>query len=213
MRITEIREKTVPIASDIRNAVVDFSKMTVSVVAISTDIFRNGKPLTGYGFNSNGRYAQGGIIRDRIIPRLMAAAPADLLTDDRSNFDPFKCLKVMMANEKPGGHGERTVAVGTIDMALWDLVAKIEQKPLYQLLAERYRNGQYDKEVYVYAAGGYYYPGKDLKGLQDECKSYLDMGFETCKMKVGGASFSEDIRRIEGSFRRSWEVELLLPWM
>ena len=74
----------------------------------------------------------------------------------------------MMKNEKPGGHGERSVAVGVLDMAVWDAVAKIEGKPLYRVLAERYRGGEIDERVFVYAAGGYYYPDKGLKGLQDE---------------------------------------------
>lgn len=199
MKIKNISEKTINIGSPIRNAVIDFSTMTISVVAIETDIIRNGKPLIGYGFNSNGRYAQGGIINDRLIPRISKAEPSELLNEQGTNFDPFKCLKIMMKNEKPGGHGERSVAVGTIDMAIWDLVAKIEGKPLYKVLSDRYNNGEFDEKVYVYAAGGYYYPGKEITGLQDEFKSYLDMGFDACKMKVGGASFNEDIRRIEAA--------------
>jgi len=199
MQITAIHEKTVPIASEIRNAVIDFSSMTVSVVAVVTDVVREGQPLVGYGFNSNGRYAQGGILRDRLIPRLLGAQPETLLDDSGENFDPCKCWDVMMTNEKPGGHGERSVAVGTLDMALWDLVAKIEDKPLYKLLAERYRGGRFDSEVYVYAAGGYYYPGKDLRALQDEFRRYLDMGFNACKMKIGGASLAEDLQRIEAA--------------
>jgi L-alanine-DL-glutamate epimerase-like enolase superfamily enzyme len=173
--------------------------MTISIVAIETDIIRNGKPLIGYGFNSNGRYAQGGIIKDRILPRIYKAQEKELLNKDGSNFDPFKCLHVMMKNEKPGGHGERSVAIGTIDMAIWDLVAKIENKPLYKVLAERYNNGDCDQNVYVYAAGGYYYPGKDIQGLQDEFKNYLNMGFSACKMKVGGAPMREDLKRIEAA--------------
>jgi L-alanine-DL-glutamate epimerase-like enolase superfamily enzyme len=61
----------------------------------------------------------------------------------------------MMSNEKPGGHGERSVAVGTIDMAVWDAVAKVAGKPLFRLLAER-RGRTADPRVFVYAAGGYY---------------------------------------------------------
>jgi L-alanine-DL-glutamate epimerase-like enolase superfamily enzyme len=201
MKITAIHEKTVPIASDIRNAVIDFSAMTVSVVVIMTDVIRAGKPVMGFGFNSNGRYAQGGILRERVIPRLLKASPDIILTDDKTNVDPLKCRSVMMTNEKPGGHGDRSVAVGTVDMALWDLVAKIENKPLYKLLAERYRKGVFDQEVFVYAAGGYYYSGKDLIQLQDEFRSYLDMGFTSCKMKIGGASLDEDIRRIEAALK------------
>ncbi len=199
MKITGIAERVVPIQSDIRNAFIDFSQMTVSVVGIRSDITRAGKPLIGYGFNSNGRYSQSGLLRDRFIPRLLNAPPAALLTDGGENFDPVKAWDIMMANEKPGGHGERSVAVGVLDMALWDLAAKIEGLPLYRLLGERYRDGQVDEEVFVYAAGGYYYPGKDLGALQAELKSYLDMGYNTVKIKIGGASLDEDRRRIEAA--------------
>jgi len=199
MKITHILEQTAPMASDIRNAVIDFSQMTTSCVAVVTDVVVEGKPVIGYGFNSNGRYAQGGILRERIIPRLMKAAPEELITDDGRNLCPFKAQKVMMANEKPGGHGERCVAVGTVDMALWDAVAKIEGLPLYQLLANRYRSSPIEKKVYVYAAGGYYYPGKGLDGLRNEFRGYLDLGYEACKMKIGGATLKEDLSRIEAA--------------
>jgi D(-)-tartrate dehydratase len=89
------------------------------------------------------------------------------------------------------------VAVGTIDMAVWDAVAKIEGKPLFQLLAERHGNGTPNPRVFVYAAGGYYYPGKDDAKLKAEMQSYLDRGYSVVKMKIGGASLAEDCRRIE----------------
>jgi len=138
MKITEIREKTFPISSPIRNAYIDFSKMTLSLVAVVTDVVRDGKRVVGYGFNSNGRYGQGTLMRERFIPRLLEADPKSLVTEDGSNLDPHKVWNCMYTNEKPGGHGERSVAIGTIDMAVWDCVAKIEDKPLFQLLAERY---------------------------------------------------------------------------
>jgi L-alanine-DL-glutamate epimerase-like enolase superfamily enzyme len=197
MRIVEIREMVTGIDSTIRNAYIDFSKMTVSVVAVVTDVVRDGHPVVGYGFNSNGRYAASGLLRERFIPRLHDANPGDLLTDDESNLDPHKIWSVMMTGEKPGGHGERSVAVGTVDMAIWDAVAKIEEKPLWRLLAERYREGDADERVWVYAAGGYYQPGKDLSALQDEMRSYRDMGYRTVKMKIGGAPLSDDLKRIE----------------
>ncbi len=113
-----------------------------------------------------------------------------------------------MQNEKPGGHGERSVAVGTIDMAVWDAVAKIEDKPLYQVLADRYRNGQADDKVWVYAAGGYYYPGKDNSALQNELKGYKDMGYDVVKMKIGGASLDDDLARIEAALEVAGEGKL-----
>jgi L-alanine-DL-glutamate epimerase-like enolase superfamily enzyme len=197
MKIVEIREKTVSIASSIANAYIDFSKMTCSVVAVITDVVREGKPVIGYGFNSNGRYGQGSLMRERIIPRVMEADPKTLVDKINENLDPFRIWDTMLKNEKPGGHGERSVAVGTIDMAIWDAVAKIAGKPLYRLLADRYREGIADSKVFVYAAGGYYYPGKDLTALKNEMKKYRDMGYTVVKMKIGAASLDEDIRRID----------------
>ncbi len=197
MKIVELKEVTKPIASPIRNAYIDFSKMTLSLVAVVTDVIRNGKPVVGFGFNSNGRYGQGSLIRERFRPRLLDADPATLLDPNRDNLDPQRIWTCLMNNEKPGGHGERSVAVGTIDMAVWDAVAKIEGKPLFQLLAERYGDGQPQRKVFVYAAGGYYYPGKDHRALQDEMQSYLDRGYTVVKMKIGGAPLAEDLARIE----------------
>ncbi|MES2562860.1 MAG: mandelate racemase/muconate lactonizing enzyme family protein [Pseudomonadota bacterium] len=197
MKITAIHSTVAPIASAIRNAYIDFSKMTASVVAVVTDVVRDGKPVVGYGFNSNGRYAQAGLLTERFIPRVMQADPPSLIADDGANLDPHRIWAAAMANEKPGGHGERSVAVGVIDMAVWDAVAKIEGKPLYRLLAERYNNGVVDDKVFVYAAGGYYYPGKNLQVLKDEMRKYLDLGYSVLKMKIGGESLADDLKRIE----------------
>lgn len=196
MRITDVVEITQPIASPIRNAYIDFSKMTTSLVAVVTDVVRDGRRVVGYGFNSNGRYGQGGLIRERFRSRLLEADPDSYLNDAGSNFDPDKLWNLMMANEKPGGHGERSVAVGTLDMAIWDAVAKIEEVPLFHLLAEK-KGVKANPRVFVYAAGGYYYPGKDLSALRKEMRSYLDRGYNVVKMKIGGASLAEDQRRIE----------------
>src|SRR5579872_5939789 len=196
MRIVDIREVTLPIASAIANAYIDFSKMTLSLVAVVTDVVRDGRTVVGYGFNSNGRYGQGGLIRERFAPRLMQADPASLLDDSGDNLDPDRVWSTLMRNEKPGGHGERSVAVGTIDMAVWDAVAKIAGKPLFRLLAERH-GLKANPRVFVYAAGGYYYPGKDTSKLRGEMRSYLDRGYNVVKMKIGGASIREDRARIE----------------
>jgi len=197
MKIIDIRETVVPIKSNIRNAYIDFSQMTVSVLAVITDVVRDGKRVVGFGFNSNGRYAPSGLLRDRFIPRLKAADPPSLVDQTGGNFDPFKIWDVLLRNEKPGGHGERSVAVGVLDMAIWDAVAKIAGVPLYRLLADRFRGGVVDTRVFVYAAGGYYYPEKGLSALQQEMQRYLDLGYSVVKIKIGGASLSEDLHRIE----------------
>ena len=197
VKIVDIREMVVPIKSAIRNASIDFSQMTVSVLALITDVVRDGEPVTGYGFNSNGRYAPSGLLHDRFIPRLKTAKPQQLLDDTGENLDPPRIWELLMRNEKPGGHGERSVAVGVLDMAVWDATAKIAGLPLFRFLADRYRGGIADSKVFVYAAGGYYYPGKDLVALQNEMSGYLDLGYTVVKMKIGGAPLSKDLKRIE----------------
>jgi len=197
MKIVNILESTRPIRSDIRNAYIDFSKMTLSVVAVVTDVIREGRPVIGYGFNSNGRYGQGGLIRERFAPRLLEADPHSLVDDGGENLDPHRIWAQMMTNEKPGGHGERSVAVGTIDMAVWDAVAKIADQPLFRLLADRYGDGTPNPRVFVYAAGGYYYPGKGVDELAREMTGYLERGYTVVKMKIGSASLAEDCARIE----------------
>jgi D(-)-tartrate dehydratase len=196
MRIVDICEVTKPISSPIRNAYIDFSKMTASLVAVVTDVVRDGHRVVGYGFNSNGRYGQGGLIRERFRGRVLEAEPASLLNDEGTILDAHRIWAAMMQNEKPGGHGERSVAVGTIDMAVWDAIAKIESKPLFRLLAER-KGVEANPRVFVYAAGGYYYPGKDDSALRKEMRGYLDRGYNVVKMKIGGATLAEDQRRIE----------------
>ncbi|MCT2418239.1 MULTISPECIES: mandelate racemase/muconate lactonizing enzyme family protein [Pantoea] len=196
MRILDVVEITKPIASPIRNAYIDFSKMTASLVAVVTDVEVDGRRVVGYGFNSNGRYGQGGLIRERFRDRILQAEPESLLNTRGDNLDPHKIWDVMMSNEKPGGHGERSVAVGTLDMAIWDATAKIANKPLFRLLAEM-KGVEANPRVFVYAAGGYYYPGKDLSALRQEMRGYLNRGYNVVKMKIGGASLEEDRRRIE----------------
>ena len=200
MRIVEIRERTAPIASPIANAFIDFSKMTLSLVAVITDVVRDGRPVVGYGFNSNGRYGQGSLMRERFIPRVIEADPASLVNEAGDNLDPHKVWTTMYKNEKPGGHGERSVAMGTIDMAVWDAVAKIAGKPLFRMLAEQ-QGRVADPRVFVYAAGGYYYPGKGIEGLVTEMQGYLDRGYTVVKMKIGGAPLADDCKRIEAVLR------------
>jgi len=209
MKIIEIRETTASLSSTMRNAMLDFSKMTLSVVAVISDQIKDGRPVVGFGFNSNGRYAQGGVLRERIIPRLLEADPESLLDATGANIDPAKAFAAMMKNEKPGGHGERAFAVGALDAAIWDLVCKIEEKPLYRVVAERFNEGRYDARVPVYPGGGYYDPEKGLAGLKAEMQGYKDAGYTLMKMKVGGAPIPDDMARIEAALEVTGAGEFL----
>lgn len=182
-----------------RNAVFDFSEMTTSVVAVMTDAVREGRPVVGYAFNSTGRYACGAQMRDRFIPRILKAKPESLLDAAGGNLDPEKILACMMQREKPGGHTERSIAIGTIEVAVWDAVAKIAGEPLHRVLARRYNDGKTADKVQCYVGGGWYHPGKGLEDLQDEIRGRLDEGYTTMKIKVGGASIPEDVKRVEAA--------------
>ena len=197
MRIVGIRETAVPLKSTLANSSFDFSEMTTSVVAVITDIVRNGKPICGFAFNSTGRYACGAQMRARFIPRILAAEPATLLDDTGNNLDPGKIFACMMRREKSGGHSERSIAIGTIEVAIWDAVAKIADKPLHTLLAERFNGGKVPAKVFCYVGGGWYWPGQTIRDLQDEMRRHLGAGYAMVKMKVGGLPLAEDLRRLE----------------
>jgi L-alanine-DL-glutamate epimerase-like enolase superfamily enzyme len=197
MRIVDIRETAIPLKSSLRNSSFDFSEMTTSVVAVVTDVKREGRPVVGYAFNSTGRYACGAQMRARFIPRLLAADPESLVDATGENLAPDKILACMLQREKTGGHSERSIAIGTIEVAVWDAVAKIAEKPLHRVLAERYNSGRVAARVFCYVGGGWYFPGQTLGDLQDEMRRHLDAGYTQVKMKVGGLPLIEDLRRVE----------------
>jgi D(-)-tartrate dehydratase len=212
MRFVELRERAVPI-SRYADPAIPSGGLDTSVVALTTDVVRDGKPVVGYGFSSIGRFAQSGLIRERFTPRLLRATEAELANADGTNVDPFRAWNVMMQGEKPGGHGERCVAVGTLDMAVWDAAAKIAGLPLYRFLANLLRSGDaagipnvslpvmppdgVATSVDVYASGGYLYPADDATRLPDEMRALLELGYTRLKIKIGAAPLARDLARIE----------------
>jgi len=196
LRILDIRETAVPLKSKLANSSFDFSEMTTSVVAVITDVIRGGKPVCGFAFNSTGRYACGAQMRARFIPRILSAVP-DTLLDAGGLLDPAKILAAMLKREKAGAHSERSIAIGTIEVAVWDALAKIVDKPLHVLLAERFSGGKVPAKVFCYVGGGWYWPGQTTKDLQDEMRRHLAAGYSMVKMKVGGLPLDEDLRRLE----------------
>jgi L-alanine-DL-glutamate epimerase-like enolase superfamily enzyme len=204
VRIVDIRETAIPLKSSLANSNFDFSEMTTSVVAVVTDVLRDGAPVAGFGFNSTGRYACGAQMRERFIPRILAAKPDSLLDLTGDNLDPEKVLACMLQREKAGGHSERSIPIGTIEVAVWDAVAKIAGKPLHRLLAERFNGGRVADRVFCYVGGGWYWPGQTIADLLDEMRRHLDAGYTMVKMKVGGLPLSDDVKRVEA-------VQSILP--
>ncbi|SHL05811.1 L-alanine-DL-glutamate epimerase [Pseudonocardia thermophila] len=199
MRITNIVERPVPLRGSIRNSLVNFSGHTVSLLAVHTDVVGAGKPVVGVAFNSIGRFAQSGILRDRLIPRVLSTDPETLLGED-GLLDPAKVLAACMRDEKPGGHGDRAAAASVLELACWDAVAKAMGEPAARTIARRVRGCEPQSDVAVYAAGGYYYGcGDDVARLRAELRAYQDLGYREFKIKIGGADLAADLRRIEAA--------------
>src|SRR5580700_4957122 len=208
MRIVDIRETAVPLNSTLANSSIDFSEMTTSVVAVITDVKRDGRPVTGFAFNSTGRYACGAQMRERFIPRILRADPETLLDARGDNLDPQRVVAAMTNREKIGGDAERSIAIGTIEVALWDAVAKIADRPLHRLLAERYGGGRAREKVFCYVGGGWYLPGETLADIKEEMRRHLAAGYTMVKIKVGGLPLAEDCRRIEAALSALGEGRL-----
>ncbi|WP_043062907.1 enolase C-terminal domain-like protein [Brucella anthropi] len=197
MRIVDIRERSIDL-SRFADLSIHQSPLTTSIVAVVTDVLRNGIPIVGYGFGSVGRFAQSGLIRERFAPRLLAADTDQFSNSTNDNIDPFRAWKLMMSEEKAGGHGERCVAVGALDMAIWDAAAKIEDVPLFSFLAKTLgNNSDPGTQINCYAAGGYPYPIEDRSSLCTEIRLIVDRGFTHAKIKIGKGEISKDLRRID----------------
>jgi L-alanine-DL-glutamate epimerase-like enolase superfamily enzyme len=199
MKIVAIRETMVALSAPMRNADIAFDAMTASAVAVVTDKHVGGRPLIGLGFDSIGRYGHGGLLRERFIPRLLAADAGDYAAETGDAIDPLRAWTVMMRNEKAGGHGDRAGAVGVLDAALWDLAAKAEGKPLWRVLAERFNGGKALARVPTYASGGHYRDGNEAAEIGAELASYRARGYTRFKIKVGGAPLPRDTARIESA--------------
>jgi L-alanine-DL-glutamate epimerase-like enolase superfamily enzyme len=202
MRIVDIRERPVRLRGEVSNAVVNFAAHTVSAVAVVSDVLRNGRPVAGIAFNSIGRHAQSGIIRDRMTPRILTANPERLLTEPAGphcavRIDPARVLSCALRDEKPGGHGDRSSAAAAIELACWDLNAKLDDEPAYRSIARSFGRQAPTGGIPVYAAGGYYRPDNDLADLRAEVQDYLDHGYDSIKVKIGGLPLAEDLARIE----------------
>ena len=220
MKITAIHEATLPIGSAMRNASIAFDQMTASALVIRTDQSIGGEALVGLAFDSIGRYGKGGLLRERFIPRLLAAAPSGLL-DEHGHIDPARCVAVLMHGEKQGGHGERPGAVGLLDAALWDLRAKQQGLPLWQCLRDATGHmgssatapstattnetarvhttaatTSAPPRIATYASCGHFTDNPNPQALRDEVAQCLAWGYTTVKIKLSGRDAKLDAQRI-----------------
>lgn len=93
-------------------------------------------------------------------------------------------------NRKPVAKGDYISAMGSVDIAVWDIIGKALNMPVYKVL------GAYTDRLRVYAAGGYYYEDRTTADLVKEMEGYVDEGFRAVKIKIGGIPMKPDAERV-----------------
>lgn len=198
MRLSYIRQRTVALGASESNAAISFGGMTAGAVVVGLQTERG--LFQGLGFDSYGRYAHAGLLEERFIPRVLAAGP-ELLAGKRGYAAALALREALLRDEKAGGHGERAGAVGLLETALWDALAKSEGLPLWALLEREYGHpqdaGPPPGQTAVYASGGHYRAGVDERAvLRAEASQALEAGYGWFKLKVGGAAAEQDDARV-----------------
>ena len=103
-----------------------------------------------------------------------------------------------------GRSGSVMRAISALDMALWDLNARLVELPLY-----RYLGCWTTTSVPAYASGGYYLDGKTPQHLGEELAAYVRSGFKAVKMKVGRLGLAEEEARVQAA-REAIGADILL---
>ncbi len=121
------------------------------------------------------------IITGQLLPRIAGMNPFHI----ESIWD-----RMYRFNRKPVAKGPYISAMGSVDVALWDIIGKALNAPVCEIL------GLFSEKVRVYAAGGYYEEGKGIRELVKEIEAYVGEGFRAVKMKVGGEPMDVDAERV-----------------
>ena len=180
MKITDVRMETYrwPRETPIVNGLYTYTHAYLNVVYVETDSDLTGIGLAGSASESAPQI--GRAILESLKPLLIGRDPLDNERHWREMWRP----------KLVGRRGLTTRVIGGIDIALWDLKAKLAGLPLYKLL------GGFTNRVDTYIAGGYYEEGKGLAELAKEMERNVELGARAVKMKVGAAPINEDVERV-----------------
>src|SRR5436853_3073401 len=176
MKITSIttEEFRWPRHVPIRNGKHTYTHSGLGIVKIETD-----ENVTGIGLGGTGLVGQATI--EGLKHELIGEDPIDV----------ERLWHKMWVPKLIGRRGLTTRAISGIDIALWDLRAKVAGMPLYKML------GGFRNRMPTYIAGGYYEEGKGLKELQQEMYDNVEMGAKAIKMKIGAVPIREDVERVK----------------
>lgn len=172
------RNISIPLHRPVKNSAFSFSSSQYTLVSVTTD-----DGFTGWGFAFGEPLAKQ--MAERLAPMLIGEA-----------LD-IRRLWHKMADSRPvrfdrGGIAMR--ALSAIDIALWDILGKRAGLPIHQIL------GGYRQSAPVYYSGGHY-PVSDrledmLDYLEKDIQAAKDRGFSAYKMKIGGTTSENDLKRI-----------------
>ncbi|MGI8434448.1 MAG: mandelate racemase/muconate lactonizing enzyme family protein [Nocardioidaceae bacterium] len=142
--------------------------------------------LVGIGFCLGGTPVTN-FVREVVAPGVVGQP----IVDTERLWDDLYYRSIL--NGRRGG-GLRALSI--VDIALWDLKAKMVSLPLAHLL------GVYQDPVPAYASGGYYFEGSDpVREVEEEAGGWAEAGYRAMKLKVGGVPVEDDVARL-AAFRR-----------
>ncbi len=162
-----------PRHTPIANGLHTYTHSSLGLVRVETDA-----GVVGIGLGSLGAEVEAAIAR--FGSEIQGQDPLDV----------ERLWHAMWVPKLVGRRGLTTRAISAIDIALWDLRAKVAGMPLYKML------GGFRDRVPTYIAGGYYEEGKGLAELAQEMHSNVEMGARAVKMKVGALSLRQDAERV-----------------
>lgn len=125
-----------------------------------------------------------------------------LLEEDPTNIEKL-WQKMYIRSAHYGRKGVVIPIVSGIEIALWDILGKRLNCPIYELLG-----GTYRKNIRVYASAGM---SKPLNELIDEAKQFIEKGYLGIKIRIGQEDPSQDIESIR-ELRKAigYQVDLMV---
>jgi L-alanine-DL-glutamate epimerase-like enolase superfamily enzyme len=185
--ITEVRVGAYRIPTDAPEADGTFAWDATTMVVVEVD----GGGETGLGYT----YADGsaaGLIRETLAPVLVG----------RDAFGIEALWQAMVGRVRNlGWRGVAATAISALDIALWDLKARLLGVPLVTLF------GAARESVAIYGSGGF--TSYDLDRLRGQLGGWVEEGCRSVKMKIG-AEPERDLVRIEAARAAIGGAELMI---
>jgi L-alanine-DL-glutamate epimerase-like enolase superfamily enzyme len=182
MKITAVTVEVTsePKAHPVRDAIQLLDRDGLTRVRIDTDEGVRGVSTTYFGRVESSPAILGKLIEEQFAPAIVGEDPT-LIRGIRQ--------KLQTLTDYQGTAGLSSYGISAIDQALWDLLGKSLDVPVWKLL------GAQRTAIPAYAMVGWL--ELDVAGLERVSAQAMEQGFQGVKMKVGGGPLSEDVQRIK----------------